>query len=193
MKRKYQLLQAGIISYANQVIQEKCPTIHAQLDEETPDKMSLKLWKDGVEVSTIKIVVNPKDHSYTILSDTPSTRDRNKKYNSVLRSIVVLLARSMSIHTIYSDAINWKTVRALLQRRYQVVEVGLKDPPYYRRVNQEINDIVRNTQKLRQFMPGDDYDERKPWLSVRMRLDLSTIQTQSVRSALSHATTSMVC
>lgn len=189
MKRKYQLLQVDIISNANQIIQQTCPNIHVQLDVKTDENMTLGLWKDAVEVSTIKIVVNPKNNSFTISSDTFSAKDRNKKYNSVLRSIVILLAQSMSIQTIYSDAINWKTVRALLQRNYEAVEVYSQNPPYYHRVNQEINETLRSTQKLRQLMSGDENDERKPWLFVRMKLDLTTIKTQS----LSRAIASMIC
>lgn len=197
MKRKFQqqVADMSILSHANERIQQKCPHISVQLVVQDPTHMRLDLHKEGMIVSTIRMVLSPPDHSCTISSDTLEREHRNKKYNSVLRSIVVLLVLSMGqIHTIYSDAINWKTVKALSQRQFAPLHVHTNDPPYRIRIDQEMIGIIRNTQQLRQLLSGDEHDERKPWVYIRMGLDLKNPGlTQSIQQSLSRAISAMVC
>lgn len=192
-------MDMSVLSKTNQKIQKKCPDIHVDLrvddDKKKPYKLRLVLHKEGKEVSAIKITVS--DYSITIASDTYEIEHRQKKYNSVLRYVVILLAstmkhRSFPIRTIHSNAINWKSAKALSQRKFIPTQIFSKDMKVLP-ITPQVLQTVQNTQRLKQKMSGDQQDERKPWLFVLMELDLSTVDKSRLWSSLSNAINRMIC
>ena len=188
----------SILSRVNDKIKRKCPDIQVDLrveDKQLPYKLLLVLRKERKGVSAIKITVSA--YSMTIASDTFEIENRQKKYNSVLRYVVILLAstmkyRSFPIQLIRSNAINWKSAKALFQRKFIPTQIFSKDLKVLQ-ITPQVLKTLQNTQRLKQSMSGDQQDERKPWLFVLMELDLSTIDTHSLWSSLSSAINRMVC
>jgi hypothetical protein len=191
-------LDRSILSRTNQKIQKKCPDIYVDVivdDKKKPYKLRLVLLKERKEVSAIKITVS--DHSITIASDTYDRENRQKKYNSVLRYVVILLAstmkyRSFPIQMIHSNAINWKSAKALFQRKFVPTQIFSKDLKVLP-ITRQILQTIQNTQQLKQKMSGDQQDERKPWLFVLMELDLSAVDRSNLWSSLSNAINTMIC
>lgn len=191
-------INMSVLSKTNEKIQKKCPSIRVDLkvdDKQLPYKLRLVLRKEGKEVSTIKITVST--HSMTIASDTYEIEHRQKKYNSVLRYVVILLAstmkhRSSSIRTIHSNAINWKSAKALSQRKFVPTQIFSKDMKVLP-ITPQVLQTIQKTQRLKQKMSGDQQDERKPWLFVLMELDLSTVDRSRLWSSLSNAIDRMIC
>ena len=192
-------MDMSILSRTNQKIQNKCPDIHVDLrvddDKKKPYKLRLVLRKQGKEVSAIKITVS--DYSITISSDTYEREHRQKKYNSVLRYVVILLAstmkyRSFPIQTIRSNAINWKSAKALFQRKFVPTQIFSNDMKVLP-ITPQVLQTIQNTQQLKQKMSGDQRDERKPWIFVLMELELSAVDRSRLWSSLSHAIDRMIC
>lgn len=192
------LVDMSIISQTNRRIQQKCPNIHIQLELQDTNNLLLKLYKDKRSVSIIKMNVS---NTITISSDTYGTENRNKKYNSILRSVLILLALSMQykskpIQYIYSDAVNWKTVKTLNQRKFVPIQIFMKEPPYFYSINQQVFKVLENVQTLKTMLSGDEHDERKPWIYVRMELDLQMEQNkilQSTKTSLTNSISKMSC
>lgn len=192
-------IDMSILSRTNQKIQKKCPDIHVDLrvddDKKKPYKLRLVLRKHGKEVSAIKITVS--DYSITIASDTYDVEHRQKKYNSVLRYVVILLAlamkyRSFPIQMIHSNAINWKSVKALFQRKFVPTQI-LSDDLNVLEITPQVLQTIQNTQRLKQKMSGDQQNENKQWLWVQMELDLTTMDQNRLWSSLSNAIDRMIC
>ena len=192
------VVDKSILSKTNKKIQTKCPNINIHLlveEKQMPYGLRLVLRKNGKDVSQIKIRVSP--HSITIASDTFQVEQRQKKYNSVLRYLVILLAstmryRSIPMQVIHSNAINWKSAKALFQRHFvptQIYTNELKVLP----ITLQILQILQNTQRLKQVMSGDQEEQHKPWLFILMMLDLSSIEKSSMMSSLSRALERMIC
>lgn len=192
-------LDMSIISQTNRRIQLKCPQISIELMVKDATNLVLALFKNELPISTIKI--NVCSDSITISSYTYEGEYRNKKYNSILRSILILLALSMRfkskpIRYIYSDAINWKTIKTLNQRNFVPIQIYANQSPYFIQINSQIFTLINNTQRLKQMLSGDEHDERKPWLYIRMELDLQneTMKiSQSTKNSLTNSITSMTC
>lgn len=191
-------IDMSILTTINQKIQKKCPDIQIHLlvqQKELPFKLRLELHKEGKNVSTIQIVVSA--HTITISSDTYDMEHRQKKYNSVLRYVVILLASSMTyrsypIQSIHSNAVNWKSAKALFQRQFVPTQVFTKNLRAQQITPQKLR-IFQDTQRLKQTMSGDQQDERKPWLFVLMELDLSTIDQNRIMTSLTNAIDKMIC
>lgn len=189
----------SVITRVNERIQNKCPDIRVELlleQEERPYKLLLVMRKEEEIVSAIQMTVS--GGSITISSDTYKMEHRQKKYNSVLRSVVILLASSMKdrsrpIGHIYSDAINWKTVRTLFQRGFTPRQVLTNQFQSIQNSPQMIR-TLGNTQKLKGLMSGDQHNDDKPWLFVRMELDLITgFNKTATQQHLSRSISTMVC
>lgn len=191
-------MDMSIISKTNQKIQKKCPDINVDLrveDKQLPYKLRLILHRENKEVSAIKMTVSA--YSITIASDTYDIEHRQKKYNSVLRYVVILLAstmkyRSFPIQTIHSNAINWKSAKALFQRKFVPTQIFSKDLKVLP-ITPQVLQTIQNTQYLKQKMSGDQQDDRKPWLFVLMELDLTTVVRSRLWSSLTNAIDRMIC
>lgn len=188
----------SILSKTNEKIQKQCPDIRVDLkvdDKQPPYKLRLVLRREGKKVSVIKMTVSID--TITIASDTYDIEHRQKKYNSVLRYVVILLAstmkhRSFPIRTIHSNAINWKSAKALSQRKFVPTQIFSKDFKVLQ-ITPQVLQTVQNTQHLKKKMSGDQHDEDKPWLFVLMELDLSTVDSSRLWSSLSNAIDRMIC
>lgn len=192
------VMDMSVLSKTNDKIKKKCPDIQVDLrveNKQLPYKLLLMLRKEGKTVSTIQITVSA--YSMTIASDTFERQHRQKKYNSVLRYVVILLAstmkyRSFPIQSIRSNAINWKSAKALFQRKFVPTQIFSNDMKVLE-ITPQVMQTLQNTQRLKQLMSGDQHDDRKPWEFVLMELDLSTADTSRLWSSLSTAITRMVC
>jgi hypothetical protein len=93
---------------------------------------------------------------------------------------------------IHSNAINWKSAKALFQRKFVPTQIFSKDLKVLP-ITRQILQTIQNTQQLKQKMSGDQQDERKPWLFVLMELDLSAVDRSNLWSSLSNAINTMIC
>jgi hypothetical protein len=194
------MVDMTILSRTNFRIKKKCPNLDLQLTIQDANNWLLELYKDKIPISIIKmnVIVN----TITISSNTFGIENQNKKYNSILRSVLILLALSMQyqskpIEYIYSTAVNWKTVKTLNQRNFVPTQIVTTIPPYFQTINQQIFKIFQDTQKLKKVMSGDEHDDNKPWVYVQMELDLLPRERdnirQSAQTALSNAISKMQC
>lgn len=191
-------MDMSVLSKTNQKIQKKCPDIRVDLkvdDKQLPYKLRLVLRKEGKEVSAMKMTATAD--TIKIASDTYEVEHRQKKYNSILRYVVILLASTMKyrnfpLQKMRSDAINWKSTKALFQRKFVPTQIFSNDLEVLQ-ITPQVLQTIQNTQRLKQKMSGDQHDERKQWLWVQMELDLSTIVRKRLWSSLSNAIDRMIC
>lgn len=189
------MVNMSILSRTNLRIQKKCPNLDIQLTIQDDNNWLLELYKDKIPVSIIKM--NVVFNTITISSNTFGIENQNKKYNSILRSVLILLALSIQyqskpIKYIYSTAINWKTVKTLNQRNFVPTQIVTTNPPYFQTINQQIFKIFQDTQQLKKVMSGDEHDDSKPWIYVQMELDLLPRKRDNIRQSTQKALTNSI-
>ena len=193
------IVDMSILSTVNDNIKKKCPHIRVELfikSDIKPYQLCLLLRKENKIVSEVKMSVC-SDRTITISSNTIQEQ-REKKYNSILRHLVVLLAltiqyRGSPIKAVCSNANNWKSVKWLSQRKFTPKQVLANKTHDVLQITPHVIQTLQDTQRLKQLMSGDIEKEEKPWRWVQMELDLSTTDPQRLWSALSAAITRMVC
>lgn len=188
-------IDTSLLTEVNVRIQRKCPEIHIDLKkEDTPNQFQLVLYRNNQLLSMIQAKVN--GDYITMASDTFNVEQRQKKYNSILRSVFLLLSLSVRygsqhIQRIVSNTVNWKSAKTLYQRQFVPTQIFANDPPFVLQVTRQ---TLRNfSETVRQKMSGDQHDPRKPWIYVMMELELQSIDPVRVHQTLNESIRRMTC
>lgn len=188
-------MDMSLLIEVNERIQRKCPDIHIDIKEDDkPNEFQLVLYRKNQLLSMIQAKVS-RDY-ITMASDTFRVEQRQKKYNSILRSVFILLSLtieygSQPIQRIVSNTVNWKSTKTLYQRNFVPTQIFANDPPYVLQINRQ---TLRNfPEKVRQKMSGDQHDPNKPWVYVMMELNLDSIDPVRVHQTLNESIRRMTC
>lgn len=172
----------SVINETNLLIRQKCPEMWIDFSQNN-DIMTLSLKRNEIIVSRIDFLFSDGRNIQIKYSDT-AFREGNKKYNSILTSVLVMLLQSSfpQVENLYSITTNWKRAFLLYKRGFIPVHVIDKNINIQYLSQDEVQTIFTNKNRLYHLLSGDEIDERKPWTSVKMVLSLRTHKQQEFRN-----------